>query len=308
MRTVVTGGAGFLGSHLCEKFIDLGHEVVAIDNLLTGSEHNISGLKAHPRFEFIKHDIAKGFPEIGSVDYIYHLASPASPKDFVALSREILEVGSLATFACCDYARRYNGWMLLASTSEVYGDPLVHPQDEDYLGNVDCNSTRGVYDESKRFSEAVITSEVRKGLKASIVRIFNTYGPRMRRDDGRVITNFIVQAMENQDITLYGDGSQTRSFCYVDDLIEGLYRFSQVQPLGPINLGNDREIPIRDVAHIIKNALESSSRIVEGALPERDPKLRQPLLQRADEILKWQPKVSFEDGLKKTIAYFSSLK
>lgn len=304
-RYVITGGAGFLGSHLTDRLLADQHNVIAIDNLVTGDAHNLEHLKSEPRFEFIEKDISQAFPDMGKIDGIFHFASPASPKDFLSLAIPILEVGSLGTLHALAYAKRFEAWFLMASTSEVYGDPLVHPQPETYLGNVNPVGVRGVYDEAKRFAEALTMAYSRtKKVKTSIVRIFNTYGPRMRMGDGRVIPNFISQALRGEPLTVNGQGTQTRSFCYVDDLIEGILRFAALKPIDPINLGNDREISIRNVADLVIHLTGSSSSIQEVPLPEGDPKRRCPNLTRAKEILDWQPTTQFESGLEKTIDYF----
>jgi len=307
-RYVVTGGAGFLGSHLVDRLLTDGHEVVAIDNFLTGSAKNLEHLSKENRFEFIKADVSQEFPAAGSADGVFHLASPASPIDFVPLAIPILQVGSLGTFHTLDFAASKGAWFFMASTSEVYGDPKVHPQKESYLGNVNPIGIRGVYDESKRFSEAITMAYHRtKKVETSIVRIFNTYGPRMRKDDGRVIPNFISQALQGEPVTLYGKGEQTRSFCYVDDLIDGFIRFSKVKPTDPINLGNDQERSIRSVAEMILKMTESKSSLIEKPMPEGDPKQRCPDLTQAKSILSWKPTTTLEEGLTKTIDYFRAI-
>ncbi len=304
-RYAVTGGVGFLGSHLVDTLLSKGHNVVAVDNLVTGSTQNIDHLSQEKRFEFVKGNLAEKFPPIGKVDGIFHLASPASPIDFEPLAVEILKTGSLGTFNAIEYALAQKAWFFMASTSEVYGDPLEHPQSETYLGNVDPIGIRAVYDESKRFSEAVVMAyHRRKELPTSIVRIFNTYGPRMRANDGRVIPNFMSQALRGDPLTVYGDGSQTRSLCYVQDLVEGISRFAEVKPVEPINLGNDREITMRELAEVILKASGSNSAIVEKPLPEGDPKMRCPNISRARKVLSWQPTTSLEKGIERTISYF----
>ncbi|MFH1262599.1 MAG: UDP-glucuronic acid decarboxylase family protein [Pseudomonadota bacterium] len=304
-RFLVTGGAGFIGSHLCERLLGGKNNVIAVDNLSTGTLANLDSLKKEPRFEFIRGDVAEKIPDVGKVDGVLHFASPASPWDFVPLAIEILKVGSLGTFHAIEYAHKHGAWFFMASTSEVYGDPKEHPQKETYLGNVSTTGVRSVYDESKRFSEAVTAAYRRKHkLPVSIVRIFNTYGPRMRPNDGRVVPNFISQALQGEPITIYGDGSQTRSFCYVDDLVDGLVRFVDKRPSDPINLGNDRETSIREIAETIVRLCNSKSGFVSEPFPEGDPKLRCPDLTRAKKILGWSPKTSLEAGLRKTIDYF----
>lgn len=304
-RYAVTGGAGFIGSHLVDRLLKEGHGVVAIDDLSTGSLANLDHLKQEPRFEFFRADVSERFPDVGKVDGVLHLASPASPIDFAPLALATLRAGSLGTFNSIEYAAGQNAWFLMASTSEIYGDPKEHPQKETYLGNVDPIGVRAVYDEAKRFSEAVTMAYHRnRKLRTSIVRIFNTYGPRMRKDDGRVIPNFIVQSLKGEPLTIYGDGSQTRSLCFVDDLVEGLFRFVEKRPTEPINLGSDDEHTIREMAALILRMTKSKSSLVQKPLPEGDPKLRRPDLSRAKKILGWSPKVGLEEGIQKTIDYF----
>ncbi|MEZ4820504.1 MAG: NAD-dependent epimerase/dehydratase family protein [Bdellovibrionota bacterium] len=270
---LIAGGAGFIGSHLCEALLDLNHRVIALDNLVTGTQYNIQQLMGHPRFTFIQHDIKDPIPPLPDLDGIFNMASPASPLDFENLSIEIMLAGSIGTYNLLELAKDKNAWFMMASTSEVYGDPEVHPQREDYLGNVNCTGIRSVYDESKRFSESMTSTYRRKHwVKTSIIRIFNTYGPRMRINDGRVVPNFINQALHAQPITVYGEGSQTRSFCYVDDLVHGIIAVSQVQPAGPINLGNTTEKSILEVAQTIIRLTDSKSKLVYLDLPEGDPK------------------------------------
>lgn len=308
MKIIVTGGAGFVGSHLVDRLLAEGHHVVVLDNLLTGAEANLSHLAKESRLEFIRHDVSEGIPEVGDADVFYHMASPASPIDFIPLALEILKVGSLGTMHGLEYAKKHKAHFILASTSETYGDPLVHPQTEEYLGNVNQIGIRGVYDEAKRFSEATTMAYRRTHhVETSIVRIFNTYGPRMRANDGRVIPNFISQALKGTPLTVYGDGQQTRSLCYVSDLVDGLYRFSQKKPELPINLGNDREMTILALAQEIVRLTDSSSAIAYEPLPEGDPKLRCPVLTRAKQELGWEPKVLLKDGLKETIDYFRKI-
>lgn len=306
MKTyIVTGGAGFVGSHLADRLLSEGNRVLAMDNLVTGSESNISHLKREPRLEFIPCDVSEKIPEVGKVDGVYHLASPASPVDFVHLAIPIMKVGSLGTLHGLDYAKKHNAWFFMASTSEVYGDPQVHPQHESYFGNVNPIGIRGVYDEAKRFSEGLVMAYHRTHkLETSIVRIFNTYGPRMRPDDGRVISNFICQALQGLPLTVHGKGLQTRSFCYVDDLVEGIFRFSIKKPVLPVNLGNDRENTVLEIANTVIALVASKSQIQFHDLPEGDPKRRRPDISRAKETLDWAPLISLEDGLKKTIDYF----
>ncbi|MFH1018729.1 MAG: UDP-glucuronic acid decarboxylase family protein [Pseudomonadota bacterium] len=306
-RYVVTGGAGFIGSHLVDRLLADGHRVVAVDDLSTGSRANVEHLSGESRFEFIETDVSKEFPDVGEADGVLHFASPASPVDFVPRAIEILKVGSYGTFNGLEYARRRSAWFFMASTSEIYGDPEVNPQPEEYLGNVNSIGVRSVYDEAKRFSEALTMAYHRThNVPTSIVRIFNTYGPRMRADDGRVIPNFISQALKGRPLTLYGDGSQTRSLCYVSDLVDGLLRFVKQRPLPPINLGNDNEMPVKSLAETILRLTGSKSGIEHQPLPEGDPKLRCPSIRRAKELLGWVPKVPLDDGLRRTIAYFET--
>jgi dTDP-glucose 4,6-dehydratase len=307
-RVAVTGGAGFVGSHLVDRLLAEGHSVVAVDNLVTGSDSNLSHLKNESRFDIVEHDVSSSFPNIGKIDALYHMASPASPIDFIPLAIPILKVGSYGTFNALEYAKTHRAWFLMASTSEVYGDPEVHPQREDYLGNVNPIGIRGVYDEAKRFSESCVMAYRRtNNLETSIVRIFNTYGPRMRKNDGRVIPNFISQALQNEPVTIHGDGSQTRSLCYVSDLVEGLHRFMLKKPVEPINLGNDKEMTVRDIAGKIVKLTASKSKLVEKPLPEGDPKQRRPDIAKARKVLGWEPRVSVDEGLSKTIDFFKTL-
>lgn len=304
-KFLVTGSAGFLGSHLCHKLLDQGHTVVGVDNLVTGQQRNLEPLINNTRFEFIQADVSTACPDVGPLDGVFHLACPASPKDFIPLADTILKVGSYGTFNTLEMAQKYQAWYFLSSTSEVYGDPLVHPQKESYLGNVNPNGIRGVYDESKRFSESIVSSFVRaKKVKASVVRIFNTYGPNMRADDGRVVSNFITQALKNEPLTVHGEGLQTRSFCYVSDLIEGIYKFWEIKPQGPINLGNDGEYKVIDIAQTVLDLTGSESKIEFHPLPQDDPKQRCPDLTRAKTLLGFVPKVGLKEGLEKTIQYF----
>ncbi len=307
-RALVTGGAGFLPSHLCDRLLAEGFEVVALDNFVTGSPENVAHLKENPRFSLIEADACDPLNIDGALDYVFHMASPASPVDFPTIPIEIMMVNSVGTHNALKLALEKGAKFLMASTSEVYGDPLVHPQPEEYWGNVNSIGVRGVYDESKRFSEALISAYRRKfDLDTKIFRIFNTYGSRMRLDDGRVVPNFIGQALRGEPITVYGTGTQTRSFCYVSDLIDGIYRLSQTDKSvsGPINIGNPTERTMLEFAEEIKKLTGSSSEIVFVPLPTSDdPKQRRPDNTKAREILGWEPKVSLEDGLKETIAYF----
>ena len=303
--TVVTGGAGFLGSHLCDRLLAEGHRVIALDNLLTGNTDNIAHLAGNPRFQFIHHDVTKYIYLAGNVDYIFHFASPASPIDYLELPIQTLKVGSLGTMNCLGLARAKGATFLLASTSECYGDPLEHPQTESYWGNVNPIGPRGVYDEAKRFAEAMTMAYHRfHGVDTKIVRIFNTYGPRMRLRDGRVVPAFIGQALKNKPLTVFGDGSQTRSFCYVSDLIDGIYRLSQSDYHEPVNIGNPTEFTILEFAEMVRKLLRSRSRIVRKPLPVDDPKQRRPNIALAGKLLGWKPKVELEEGLRRTIEYF----
>ena len=305
-RTLVTGGAGFIGSHLCEYLLDKGHSVVAMDNLLTGDAANIERLIGRD-FVFVKHDVTNYIALEGEIDYIFHFASPASPIDYLKLPIQTLKVGSLGTHNVLGVAKAKKARVLLASTSEVYGDPLVHPQREDYWGNVNPIGPRGVYDEAKRFSEAMVMAYHRfHGVQTRIVRIFNTYGPRMRVMDGRAIPAFMSQALRNEDVTVFGDGTQTRSLCFASDLVEGIYRLMRSDTSDPVNIGNPQELTILDLAKKVIAMTGSKSRIVERPLPEDDPKIRQPDITRARKLLGWEPKVSLDEGLVPTIAYFRS--
>ncbi|MCH8156499.1 MAG: SDR family oxidoreductase [Nitrospinae bacterium] len=303
-RTLVTGGAGFLGSHLCDYLLEKGHEVICMDNLLTGSRDNIRHIKSD-RFQFVEHNVTKYIEVKGPLDYILHFASPASPVDYLEFPIQTLKVGSLGTHNALGLAKAKNAVLLLASTSEVYGDPLVHPQKETYWGNVNPVGPRGVYDEAKRFAEAITMAYHRyHGIDAKIVRIFNTYGPRMRINDGRAIPNFLKQALTGEDLTIYGDGTQTRSFCYVSDLIEGLYRLLTSNLNEPVNIGNPIEMTVRQMAEKILQASGSQSKIVYTPLPEDDPKVRQPDIGKARKHLNWEPCVELDAGLKITMEYF----
>ncbi len=304
-RTVVTGGAGFLGSHLCERLLSEGHEVICLDNLLTGTTDNIAHLIGNENFRFYKFDVTNYIYIEGEVDNILHFASPASPIDYLEHPIHTLKVGSLGTHKALGLALEKRARFLLASTSEVYGDPLVHPQKEDYWGNVNPVGPRGVYDEAKRFAEAITMAYHRAhGLDTKIVRIFNTYGPRMRVKDGRALPNFISQAIGGEDVTVYGDGSQTRSFCFVSDLVEGIYRLLVSELHEPVNIGNPNEVTIGEVAEEIIRLVGSKSKVIRRPLPVDDPKVRRPDMSRAREKLGWEPRVSREEGLKKTIEYF----
>ncbi|MCL4821899.1 MAG: SDR family oxidoreductase [Vicinamibacteria bacterium] len=303
-RVLVTGAAGFLGSHLCELLTDRGHSVIGMDNLLTGDIRNVERLSGRD-YVFVKHDVTNYIHVDGPLDRIYHFASPASPIDYLKLPIQTLKVGSLGTHNALGLAKAKGARILIASTSEVYGDPLVHPQREDYWGNVNCVGPRGVYDEAKRFAEAMVMAYHRyHGVQTRIVRIFNTYGPRMRVEDGRAIPAFLSQALKNEDVTVFGDGSQTRSLCYVSDLIEGITRLMESDEVNPVNVGNPVEMTIRQLAETIISITGSSSRIVTRPLPMDDPKVRQPDITRARAILGWEPKVALREGLEPTIAYF----
>ena len=303
-RTLVTGGAGFLGSHLCEYLVNKEHEVICMDNLITGSKQNISGIKSG-NFHFVNHNVSEFIDLDGDLDYILHFASPASPIDYLELPIQTLKVGALGTHNALGVAKAKNATFLLASTSEVYGDPLVHPQPEEYWGNVNPIGPRGVYDEAKRFAEAITMAYHRThGINTKIVRIFNTYGPRMRIKDGRAIPNFLKQALTGEDLTIYGNGSQTRSFCYVTDLVEGIYRLLMSDQHEPVNIGNPIEMTIQQMANKILQATQSKSKIVQLSLPEDDPKTRQPNITLARKLLDWEPKVSLDEGLESTLEYF----
>mgnify|MGYP000942777441 CR=1 FL=1 len=303
-RSLVTGGAGFLGSHLCEYLLAKGHQVIAMDNLLTGAIANIEHLQGDA-FRFIKHDVTEYIYLAGPVDYVWHFASPASPLDYLQLPIHTLKVGSMGTHKVLGLAMEKKARMLLASTSEVYGDPLVHPQTEDYWGNVNPVGPRGVYDEAKRFAEALTMAYHRyNGVDTKIVRIFNTYGPRMRPNDGRAIPTFIPQALRNEPITIFGDGSQTRSFCFVQDLIEGIYRLMMSDQHEPVIIGNPQEMTIRQMAETIIRMTGSRSKLVSKPLPVDDPKVRQPNISLAKKLLGWEPHYSLEQGLAVTIPWF----
>lgn len=304
-KVLITGAAGFLGSHLSDKFISEGYHVIGMDNLSTGSMDNIEHLYGTEHFTFIKHDVTNYIHVNGDLDLVLHFASPASPIDYLEMPIQTLKVGALGTHKALGLAKEKNAAFLLASTSETYGDPLEHPQSEEYWGNVNPIGLRGVYDEAKRFAEAITMAYNRyHGVNTHIVRIFNTYGPRMRLDDGRALPAFMAQALRGEDITVFGDGSQTRSFCYVEDLVEGIYRLSQSDYELPVNIGNPSEITILDFAKEIVELTNSKSNIIFQELPTDDPKVRQPDITKARGLLGWEPKVSRREGLKKTLEYF----
>ena len=305
MRTLITGGAGFIGSHLCERFLAEGHDVVCVDNFITGNPANIRHLQANPRFMLLRHNISNHVEIEGPIDNILHFASPASPVDYLRHPIQTLKVGSLGTHNTLGLAKAKNSRFLLASTSEVYGDPERHPQREDYWGNVNPIGVRGVYDEAKRFAEAMTMAYHRShDLNTHIVRIFNTYGPRMRLDDGRVVPNLMGQALRGEALTVYGDGSQTRSFCYVSDLVEGIYRLLATEFHEPVNLGNPNEVSILDFAKEILKLSGSKSRIEFKPLPQDDPKVRRPDITRAHSLFGWEPTVDRHDGMRQTMDYF----
>lgn len=307
-RVLITGVAGFLGSHLGDKFIDKGYEVIGMDNLLTGSMNNIAHLMPRSNFSFYHHDVTKFVHVPGELDYILHFASPASPIDYLKMPIQTLKVGSLGTHNLLGLAKEKGARMLIASTSEVYGDPLVHPQTEDYWGNVNPVGPRGVYDEAKRFQEAMTMAyHTYHGLDTRIVRIFNTYGPRMRVDDGRALPAFFSQAIRGEDITVFGDGSQTRSFCYVSDLVEGIYRLLLSDYAQPVNIGNPVEITIKEAAEEVVALTGSKSKLTFLDLPKDDPKVRQPDISKAKELLDWAPKVNRAEGFKLTYDYFKTV-
>jgi dTDP-glucose 4,6-dehydratase len=304
-KVLVTGGAGFLGSHLCDRMLAEGYKVIAMDNLITGSLENIEHLMGNQDFEFYHNDVSKFVHVPGELDFIFHFASPASPIDYLKMPIQTLKVGSLGTHNLLGLAKEKKARIMVASTSEVYGDPLVHPQNEDYWGNVNPIGPRGVYDEAKRFQEAITMAyHTFHGLETRMVRIFNTYGPRMRLNDGRALPAFVGQALRGEDITVFGDGSQTRSFCYVDDLIEGIYRLMMSDYVYPVNIGNPDEITIKEFAEEIIRLTGTNQKIVYKPLPKDDPKQRRPDITRAKEILGWSPKYSRAEGLKPTLEYF----
>jgi dTDP-glucose 4,6-dehydratase len=306
-RTLITGGAGFLGSHLCDYLIAKDHEVICIDNLSTGDVENISHLLGHKRFSFIKYDVTNYLHVDGPLDNILHFASPASPIDYLKMPIQTLKVGSLGTHKALGLAKAKGARFLLASTSECYGDPLVHPQTEDYRGNVNPVGPRGVYDEAKRFAESMAMAYHRyHGIRTRIVRIFNTYGPRMRIDDGRALPAFMGQSLRGEDLTVFGDGTQTRSFCYVDDLVEGICRLLSSDEVYPVNMGNPDELTLLELAHRVLEVTGSKSRIVYRDLPQDDPKVRRPDIGKAKRLLRWEPLVPLNEGLKKVLPYFKS--
>lgn len=304
-RILIAGAAGFLGSHLCDRFLKEGYEVIGMDNLLTGNIKNIEHLFPLKEFQFYHHDVTKFVHVPGDIDYILHFASPASPIDYLKMPIQTLKVGALGTHNLLGLAKSKGARILVASTSEVYGDPLVHPQTEEYWGNVNPVGPRGVYDEAKRFMESITRAYYTfHGVETRIIRIFNTYGPRMRLDDGRALPTFMSQALRGEDVTVYGDGSQTRSFCYVDDLVEGIYRLLLSDYTMPVNIGNPSEITLLQFAEEVLALTGSKSKIVFEPLPQDDPKQRQPNITKAKELLGWEPKVDRHEGLKHTLAYF----
>ena len=304
MRVLVTGGAGFLGSHLCDALLADGQSVVCADNLLTGSLDNIAHLRREPRFDFREHDVNQAF-DFGSVDYIFHFASPASPEDYLEHAIETLQAGSIGTMNCLDLAKKYGAKFMLASTSECYGDPLEHPQVESYWGHVNPIGPRSVYDESKRFAEAATMAYHRyRGVDTHIVRIFNTYGPRLQLNDGRVISNFMRQALRGEDLTVYGDGSQTRSFCYVSDEVAGILALANSAEHGPTNIGNPNEFTILECAEIVLEVTGSSSKVRHQPLPQDDPRQRCPDIAKAKRLLGWEPKLDLRTGLRLSLDYF----
>ncbi|HTK76527.1 MAG TPA: UDP-glucuronic acid decarboxylase family protein [Gemmataceae bacterium] len=305
MRTLITGGGGFIGSHLCERFLAEEHDVIAVDNYITGRPENIAHLRNNKRFSVIQHDVSQPLTVEGQVDNVLHFASPASPVDYLNYPIQTLKVGSLGTHNTLGLAKAKNARYLMASTSEVYGDPEQHPQREDYWGNVNPIGLRGCYDEAKRFSEAIVMAYHRAHqVKTHIVRIFNTYGERMRLDDGRVLPNFMGQALRGEPLTVYGDGSQTRSFCYVSDLVEGIFRLLFTEFHQPVNLGNPDEVSILEFAREVMELSDTSSKLVFKPLPQDDPKVRKPDITRARQLLGWEPKINRHDGLRRTMEYF----
>ncbi|MBP0902852.1 UDP-glucuronic acid decarboxylase family protein [Mariniflexile gromovii] len=307
-KVLITGAAGFLGSHLCDRFIKEGYKVIGMDNFITGDKKNIAHLSNNPNFDFIDHDVSEYVKFDGELDYILHFASPASPIDYLKIPIQTLKVGSLGTHNLLGLAKAKRARMLIASTSEVYGDPLVHPQTEDYYGNVNTIGPRGVYDEAKRFQESITMAYHRfHGVETRIVRIFNTYGPRMRLNDGRVIPAFMGQALRGEDLTIFGDGSQTRSFCYVDDQVEGIYRLLLSDYVEPVNIGNPHEISIKDFAEEIIKLTGTTQKVIYQDLPVNDPMQRQPDITLAKKLLGWEPKVDRAEGMKITYDYFKSL-
>jgi len=305
MKVLITGGAGFIGSHLCDFLLARGHSVICLDNLLTSDNGNIQHLMSDTNFQFVKQDIAEPFHIDTDIDYVLHLASPASPPDYQRLPIETLKAGSLGTFNALELAKEKKARFLLSSTSEIYGDPRQNPQNEEYWGNVDPVGPRSVYDEAKRFAEALTMAYHRQfGLDTKIVRIFNTYGPGMRKDDGRVVPTFIVQALQGEPLTVFGDGSHSRSFCYISDLLEGLYRLIQSDLNSPINLGNPAEVTILELAQKILQLTASRSKVVHQPLPEGEPRVRRPDIRKANQLLVWKPKIQLDEGLAKTIEWF----
>jgi len=302
---IITGGAGFLGSHLCDRLLSENFKVICIDNFITGNPENISHLFGNENFQLIKHDVTNYIFVPGRIDYILHFASPASPIDYLQLPIQTLKVGSLGTHKVLGLAKEKKARFLLASTSEVYGDPDIHPQNEEYWGNVNPIGPRGVYDEAKRFAEAITMAYNRyHGIDTRIVRIFNTYGPRMRLDDGRALPTFVGQALRDEDVTIFGDGSQTRSFCFVDDLVDGIFKLLMSNEIEPVNIGNPDEITILQFAEEVIKATGSSSKIISKPLPEDDPKIRQPDITKAKKILGWEPRINRQEGLRITLEYF----
>jgi dTDP-glucose 4,6-dehydratase len=305
MRTLITGGAGFIGSHLCDRFIQEGHEVICLDNFITGNRDNVAHLLDHPKFRIIVHDISNDLEIPDLIDNVLHFASPASPVDYLEHPIPTMKVGALGTHVSLGLAKRHKARYFLASTSEIYGDPLVHPQTESYWGNVNTIGPRSVYDEAKRFAEAMTMAYHRQHkVDTHIIRIFNTYGPRMQLNDGRVVPNFMFQALRGEPLTIFGDGSQTRSFCYVSDLVEGIYRLLFKDYHEPVNLGNPNEVTIKEFAEEIKKLAGSASEIVYRPLPQDDPKQRKPDIARARQVLGWEPVVGRAEGLKVTMEYF----
>jgi dTDP-glucose 4,6-dehydratase len=304
MRVLVTGGAGFIGSHLCDALLAEGHGVVCVDNLITGSRHNVAHLQRDSRFEFVQHDVSEPY-DLGPVDYVFHFASPASPVDYMKYGIETLKAGSMGSFNSLEVARKYGARYILASTSECYGDPQEHPQKESYWGHVNPVGPRSVYDESKRFAEAATMAYQRyHNLDARIVRIFNTYGPRLQLNDGRVISNFMKQALRGEPLTVYGEGTQTRSFCYVSDEVEGILRLARSEVHSPVNIGNPQEFSILECARLVLKITGSNSPIAYAPLPQDDPRQRCPDIETARRLLGWEPKVDLEAGLKLSLAYF----
>jgi len=308
MKVLITGAAGFLGSHLTDRFLAEGHEVIGMDNLITGARENIAHLEGNPRFRFVLHDVSKYINVEGPLDGVLHFASPASPIDYLELPIQTLKVGSLGTHNALGLAKAKGARFFLASTSEVYGDPQVHPQPESYWGHVNPVGPRGVYDEAKRFAEAITMAYHRyHHIDTRIIRIFNTYGPRMRARDGRVVSNFVVQALKGEPLTVYGEGQQTRSFCYVSDEVDGIYRLFMSDLTDPTNIGNPNEFTVRQLAELVLKMTGSKSKIEQRPLPTDDPKVRKPDITRARTLLGWEPRVSLEEGLTHTIAYFASV-